>query len=248
MPPKKSPDLARGVRVRGSAQVTIRFMRPTDDQARLSELHELIDGEVPEPGALRDLFTTGAALQNFHSTGPVGFRRFLDTPGLGVLQAHLGASGALVAEDADGGLVGLALLSPPSELLTLTVTGSHDEQRLAATLIPRIARLNALAVATEAQGRGIGASLVKQARELYTAGGFTIFYGDCKADDADLERFYTARGFEVFGPNDALRMGLLIGDPYAIYPPEGERTFARSLRPSYTLPLRAKDARYILGG
>jgi GNAT superfamily N-acetyltransferase len=239
MPTTKAPDLLRGVR--GAARTRIRLMRPTDDLARLSDLHELADGEPLAPDNQYLSTSTGRFVAQFHHTGPAGLWAALNTPGRNIEEAVLGVSCVLVAEAHDGELVGLALAGPPAEVTDVLNRGEPEQEHLT-HLLYTVVHVAALAVDPAHQGQGIGASLVRQAREVYTAGGFAIMYGEVRNERAAA--FYASRGFELFGPDDGIRLGGVVDDPwFSFYPPEGGRYFARSLRQDYTRPLRYPNLR-----
>jgi len=216
-------------------------MRPTDDPARLSALHELADGEPLEPDNAFLAPPTGQFVAHFHRTGAAGLWAALNEPGRNIEDSVLGVSCLLVAETRDGEIVGLALAITPGEVTDVLNRGEPEQDHLT-HLVYTVTHIAALAVDPAHRGQGIGASLMKQMRELYTAGGFAIMYGEVRNERAGA--FYASRGFELFGPDDGIRLGAVVGDAwFTFYPPQGGRYFARSLRPDYTEPLRHLNLR-----
>ncbi|MBE7702183.1 GNAT family N-acetyltransferase [Oerskovia sp. Sa1BUA8] len=213
----------------GPAQTTIRFYRPTDSFARITELCEVAGTGVPIPEFMNDPVFS-AFLVDIPRTGAQGLRaRATQAPYLESLV--WGLHGLLVAQAEDGSVVAMADFGPPPDLAELAYSEDPATAKHGVGLMLAATQLHTLAVLPSHQGQGIGAALLRRTRGLFTTGGFRLMHGQCDAQDVELERFYESQGFEVFTPGEALLLGVA-GRQWSITPTPGARYFAHTLGPS----------------
>jgi GNAT superfamily N-acetyltransferase len=133
---------------------------------------------------------------------------------------------ALVAEGRDGSLGGVLQAVPPTNVLADGVEGGVPV--LNAVLgAAKVAKIRALAVAEDARGMGIGATLIRRTVGIYRQLGYCLVYGQFPTGSG-LENYYSRQGFTVLDEGqhiDLSRLGLPIH--IRTDPSEPERLFVR---------------------
>jgi predicted N-acetyltransferase YhbS len=229
-------DLTRGVR--GAARTRIRQARPGDDRDQLRDLCRMATGEgfgdyyLP----LGEHAGQALALDGVPRHAAAGM-----PSGMGIEEAMERCAVGLVAEDRSGTIVGAAFASPVMACLDLADAGRVEA---GSRLLVTVAKLAVLAVDPDRRGEGIGASLVRQTREVYTRSGYASMIAEISADDEALATFYGARGFEVLEPDDGVILTPIVGfEMYQVTRTPQERYILRKLNDAYEWPLRKTNAR-----
>ena len=182
----------------------------------------------------------GRALRAGLSGGMDGFRRHLaerlidrpDDP----LQAYLSAALVLVADHREHGVVGTVVAYPPAHLVQLHLDGARrrgttDPRELNKLMVLGaigLAKIKALAVAEPARGRSVGGSLLLRCRQVFSACGYTLLYGQMPPTPG-LDAFYRRNGFEVLGHGEGLDLWPVFGVHSLVSTDPGERFFIRYL-------------------
>lgn len=131
----------------------------------------------------------------------------------------------LVVQDSGGELVGALLALPPGTVVQTVREAGYEQHALLAML--KYAKIKALAVPSQAQGRGLGAALLKRCLQVYWQLDYMLVYGQYEVDRA-LGPFYTGQGFTVLQPGETTDVGyLLTGRPIGLGAGPGEHLFFR---------------------
>lgn len=131
-----------------------------------------------------------------------------------------GLSTVVVAEGADGALVGAALALPPFAVFT-RAANSGLPAPLALAGLSAVVKIKGLGVAEHARGAGIGSALVGYCTKRYLSLGYRLVYGQIRVGSG-LETYYLRLGFEVLAAGKAASLNAL-SLPFAINPEPGER-------------------------
>jgi GNAT superfamily N-acetyltransferase len=182
----------------------------------------------------------GRALRAGLSGGVDGFHqhiaeRLFDRPD-DPLQAYLSAALVLVADHCEHGVVGTVAAYPPANLVQLHIDGARrrgttdprELNRLMMLGAVGLVKVKALAVAEPARGRNVGGSLLLRCRQVFSACGYALLYGQMPPTPG-LDAFYRRNGFEVLGHGEGLDLWPVFGVHSLVSTDPGERFFIRYL-------------------
>lgn len=224
-------DLRRGIR--GAGGTRIRLRRPSDDPGLLLGFYqEAVGQDLPldHPLLAGDSPT---ALDAGARGGPAAVVDQLT--GRNQFEVYDAYCATMVAESGQA-VVGAVFLAPPLQLLD----GRDDvDAEMAFRVLMSVIKLTAISVLPSHRGRGIGASLVKQARAACLRCGTAVMYGEFDGRDEALARFYTNAGFELLGRQDVVDLSPIAGAPFYIREGDGnDLLFARRVSPAYSFAVR----------
>jgi mycothiol synthase len=89
-------------------------------------------------------------------------------------------------------------------------------------------------VVPAARGRGVGTALLRAVSEHARTGGTSQLEGQVRGIDRESVRFFSRRGFERVGGEEALALDLAAADPPDLEPPDGVVIISRADRPDVT--------------
>lgn len=231
-PSRRDADVVTGVR--GADRTLIRLMKPSDDRGLIAAMagQAIADRPLRPNHPLLTEELSAALVAGSNGTWDTWLQQ-QQARGADIDEVCWAYAAVLVAER-HGAIVGVATLHPPLSLLT----DSEDllDQTTLSRILVSVVKFASLTVAEPFRGRGIGASLIKQARRAYTSCRTGVMFGQIKGDA--LADYYTARGFTVFGPADALDLSGVAGFDYRLGPGPGERLIARKIASDYPGELR----------
>jgi GNAT superfamily N-acetyltransferase len=223
---------APGVRVRQAVPADMDAVRELSALAGTA-LDDVLAAAVASGAA-------GRALRAGLSGGVKGFHQHIaerliacpDDP----LQAYLSAALVLVADHREHGVVGTVVAYPPAHLVQLHLDGARrrgttdprELNRLMVLGAVGLAKIKALAVAEPARGRNVGGSLLLRCRQVFSACGYALLYGQMPSTPG-LDAFYRRNGFEVLGHGEGLDLWPVFGIHSRVDTDPGERFFIRYL-------------------
>lgn len=143
--------------------------------------------------------------------------------------AYLRASLVLVAEHRDHGIVGALVAYPPAGIAATAVDHVQDrKQKNKMLMLGGIGpvKIQAVAVADTARGLGIGGSLLKRCKQIYTRCGYVALYGQMPLESG-LETFYRRQGFDVLDVDQGLDLWPIFGVTVHVHANGLERMFVR---------------------
>jgi GNAT superfamily N-acetyltransferase len=134
-----------------------------------------------------------------------------------------------VAVTPEDEIVGALLAFPPPNVIEQYVNGlplasDQEKTQTIAGGIMILAKLRALAVDPDWQGRGIGVGLLDRFKDIYLACHYLYLYGQFRTDSG-LADFYRAHGFNVLPPGYPLDLWVIFGIEGGVLPEAGEQIF-----------------------
>lgn len=177
------------------------------DAARITELLELTEWEDPQmPQAV------GTAV---------------------ALNMRMPTAGYWVADNAEGGLVGVLLSGAPTGWIDgLASFGQGAQSHMAR----RVIDLESLVIAPEARGQGLGKSMVDHVADTYRRRGYRLMSGSFYAHQSYLGSYYEQMGFIVQPPGQPLYLWMPDVEGVLSYPADAHmQQMWRALTPEVSL-------------
>jgi GNAT superfamily N-acetyltransferase len=181
---------------------------------------------VPDDGAImlqHPLLATGLR-QSLRSGHPPA----LPTGAFNPYEQTIAVSMLLAAADERDTVLGVLMALPPVRILGQFMQAGYP-RRMVTGAAHTVAKLKGVAVAEDAQGRGIGTALIDVCTQIYTELGWGALYGQFDKKRPHLVDYYTRRGFTILGPREGIEFSHLVGFPLSARPLGGERMFVRWL-------------------